>query len=110
MNTWGDHLELHKHVPQAVPLCLHCLEPVDPLDQVCPHCGATVGQLTPYLPFESIRWSSAIWGQMWQQVWHKETPILGRVFRLFVIIWFVPFLLVGFVPPAWRWVRSKTNL
>ena len=109
MSSWTDHLETHKHEPEEVPLCLHCLEPVSPLDHVCPHCGGAVGQLTPYLPFESIRWEAGIWGRMWRQVWEKKTPLVGRVLLLVVIIWFVPVLLVGLIPPAWRWVRGKAN-
>ena len=108
MNTWADHVEADAPAGKEVPLCLNCLEPVDPLDHVCPHCGGAVGQLTPYLPFEGIRWEAGIWGRMWRQAWEKKTPFIGRVFRLLVIVWFVPVLLVGLIPLVWRWVRPKT--
>lgn len=88
------------------PVCLHCLEPVDPLETVCNSCGRAVGQLTPYLPFEGIRWGAGIWGQMWAQVWQRDGALPGRVLRLVLILWFVPILLIGLIPLAWRRLRS----
>lgn len=77
------------------PLCLMCLKPVDPLAHYCPHCGNTTGQLTPYLPFESIPWETGIWGQMWRQVESPRVSVPGRLLRLFMIVWGAPALLVG---------------
>lgn len=88
------------------PLCLHCLEAIDPLDKTCPHCGGAVGQLTPYLPYESIRWQTDIWGRMWHQAWSPTRSIAGRLLRLAVIVLFVPILLVGLLPIAWRRLRG----
>ncbi len=96
-----------EHPEDPVPLCLHCLEPVDPLAHYCPQCGEAVGQLTPYIPFVNIRWSTQIWSRMWQQTWSRQTSILGRVFRLLVIVWFVPVLLVGLIPRLWRKRRGQ---
>ncbi len=79
----------------AVPICLACCDPVEPLDTVCPHCGAAVGQLTPFLPYESIRWSSDIWGRMWHQIWKPGCSFISRGFRFLMVIVFAPVLLIG---------------
>jgi hypothetical protein len=93
---------------RPVPLCLHCLHPLDPLDKICPGCGRAAGQLTPYLPWESIRWQAGIWGQMWKQVWRGDVPLIGRFFRMAVIAFFVPVMLVGLIPMAWRRFHGRT--
>lgn len=79
------------------PLCLRCLKPVDPRDHYCPHCGNGVGQLTPYLPLESVPWETSIWGQTWRQVWSPELSIPARLLRLMMVIWGAPWLLVDLV-------------
>jgi len=107
MNAGAEHPEPQGSVEEEVPVCLHCLEPVHPLAHVCPHCGGAVGQLTPYMPFESIRWEAGIWGQMWRQAWRRDVSILGRLLRFLLIIGFVPILLVGLIPLAWRKLRGR---
>lgn len=109
---------------EATPLCLHCLERVDPLDHVCANCQGAVGQLTPYLPFESIRFEASIWGRMWHQMNGRRKPVCGRMLRLFLIAGFAwPVLLVWVhpawqrwgspalewtrIPDGWRWLRDK---
>ncbi len=54
-----------------------------------------MGQLTPYLPLESVPWQTQIWGRMWRQVWSREVSIPGRLFRLLMIVWGAPVLLIG---------------
>ena len=87
---------------EETPLCLNCLQPVHPLYHYCPHCGRAVGQLTPIMPYESIRWKADIWGRMWRQLWSGDISVPGKLFRLFMIIWNVPILLVGLIPRFWR--------
>jgi hypothetical protein len=87
---------------EEIPLCLNCLHPVDPLHHYCPHCGRAVGQLTPIMPYESIRWQVDIWGKMWNQLWSKEISAAGKLFRLFMIIWNVPVMLIGVIPILWQ--------
>jgi len=77
------------------PLCLRCLKPVDPAAHYCPNCGNATGQLTSYLPFESIPWETGIWGQMWGQMWSHKVSRPGRLLRLFMIVWGAPALLAG---------------
>ena len=93
---------------REVPLCLQCAEPVDPLDKICPHCGEAVGQLTPYLPWESIRWEAGIWGRMWRQLWRRDVSRPGRALRAALIVCFAPILLLGLIPLAWRRLRKQT--
>jgi len=71
------------------PVCLSCLAPVDRLDYY------SCNQLTAYMPFVNIRWATTIWGRAWRQAWCRDVSIKGRVFRLFMIVWQVPILLVG---------------
>ena len=70
-------------------------QPVDPRAHYCPNCGAATGQLTHYLPFVNIRWQASVWGQAWRQIWYRDVSIPGRLFRLLMIVWNVPILLIG---------------
>lgn len=108
MNQKEQDME-HELDEDAVPLCLHCLEPVNPLDMVCPNCNGAVGQLTPYMPWQSIRWSAGIWGKMWEQIWRSDLSIISRVFRFMIIVWCVPILLVGLIPMIWHKCRQAKN-
>lgn len=96
-----EHEQTVGEAPET-PLCLRCLRPVDPRAYYCPYCGEATGQLTPYLPFVNIRWQAGIWGQMWRQVWSRDIGLPGRLFRLFMILWNVPILLIGLVPGLWH--------
>ncbi len=101
-----DNEESGEH-EEATPLCLNCLKPVDPLHHYCPHCGRTTGQLTPYIPFVNIPWETQIWGQMWRQMWSRDISIAGRIFRLFMIVWWVPIMLLGLLPRLWTRIKTK---
>ncbi|MBN1507047.1 MAG: hypothetical protein JW955_09385 [Sedimentisphaerales bacterium] len=94
---------------RETPLCLRCLRPVDPHAYYCPNCGEATGQLTPYIPFVNIPWQVDIWGQMWRQVWSPRVSIPGRIFRLLMIVWNVPILLVGLIPALWRRPQEQQN-
>jgi hypothetical protein len=90
------------------PVCLRCLRPLDPRAYYCPHCGEAAGQLTPYLPLVNIPWQTRIWGQMWEQVWSRRVSVPGRLFRLFMIFWNVPILLIaGLVVRLWHWPHRQ---
>jgi hypothetical protein len=79
----------------GTPVCLRCFKPVDPLAYYCPHCGEATGQFTQYLPFESIPWMTRIWGQVWRQIWSRDISLPGRIFRLVMVVWNVPIMLIG---------------
>ena len=99
----------NNHQEEETPLCLNCLRPVNPLYHYCPHCGRAVGQLTPIMPYESIRWQVDIWGRMWRQLWSRDISFAGKLFRLFMIIWNVPIMLVGLIPELWQKAKAKTS-
>ncbi|MHC4120072.1 MAG: hypothetical protein ACYSWO_21470 [Planctomycetota bacterium] len=94
---------------EEVPVCLRCIKPVDPANHYCPHCGEATGQLTHYIPFVNIPWQARIWGQMWRQIWSREVSVAGRLFRLFMIVWNVPIMLVGLIPVLWGIVKRAKN-
>jgi hypothetical protein len=79
----------------ATPVCIRCFQPVDPLAHYCPNCGAVTGTFTHYLPFINIRWQASVWGQAWRQMWSRDVSLPGRLFRLFMIVWNVPVMLIG---------------
>lgn len=91
-DTRADEVESQE--PQS-PVCLRCLRPVDPVAHYCPNCGEATGRFTTYLPFESIPWSTHIWGRMWRQLWSRHVSVPGRLFRFFMVVWGAPVLLIG---------------
>jgi len=79
----------------GTPVCIRCFQPVDPLAHYCSHCGEATGQFTQYLPFESIPWLTRVWGQVWRQIWSRDVSLPGRAFRLLMVVWNVPVMLIG---------------
>lgn len=79
----------------GTPVCIRCFQPVDPLAHYCPHCGEATGQFTHYIPFVNIPWQARIWGQVWRQIWSRDVSLPGRAFRLFMVVWNVPVMLIG---------------
>ena len=84
-----------KDAGEGMPVCIRCFRPVDPLVHYCPNCGQATGQLTPYIPFVNIPWEMHIWGQIWRQIWSRDVSLPGRVFRLLMVVWNVPIMLIG---------------
>ena len=109
MESETEELDESDSPEKETPLCLKCMRPVDPLHYYCPHCGEATGQLTPYIPFVNIPWQTRIWGQMWRQVWSSDVSFAGRLFRLFMIIWNVPIMLVGLIPKLWQKSKAKKS-
>jgi hypothetical protein len=81
----------------GAPVCINCFRPVDPLSYYCPHCGEATGQFTQYLPVTNIPWQASVWGRMWRQVLSRDVSIPGRIFRLLMILWQAPILLIGLI-------------
>jgi predicted amidophosphoribosyltransferase len=97
MNAENVNTQESQRQQEETPLCLRCLRPADPLTYYCPHCGEATGQLTPYIPFVNIAWQTRIWGRMWRQVWSRKVSVPGRLFRLFLIVYYAPVLLTGLI-------------
>jgi len=89
------------------PVCLRCFQPVDPVAHYCPNCGAATGTFTHYLPFVNIRWQASVWGQAWRQMWSRDVSLPGRLFRLFMIVWNVPVMLIGVLFPPKRATENE---
>jgi hypothetical protein len=105
-----DTQDQEDHDPQdQTPVCLCCLQPVDPLVHYCSHCGEATGQLTPIIPFVNIPWQVRIWSRMWRQIWSSEVPLLGRLLRFVMIVWCVPILLIGLLFKPWRRSSETQN-
>ena len=107
-NTERD--ENSEHIEET-PVCLRCCRPVDPLAHYCSHCGEASGKFTTYLPYECIPWEARIFGQMWNQVWSRDVPVPGRLFRFLFLVWFCPFILIALVPKLWQaFIRVLSHL
>lgn len=78
----------------AVPLCPNCLEPCDPLDNYCTHCGSNeaINPLASYMPFVDIRFNTGIFGKLWRKCWNSEIPILVRCLYIGIAFLFYPFI------------------
>jgi hypothetical protein len=79
----------------GTPVCLRCFQPIDPLAYYCPHCGEATGQLTHYIPLVNIPWQARVWGKVWRQIWSRDISLPGRAFRLLMVVWNVPIMLMG---------------
>ena len=40
---------------------------------------------------------ASVWGQVWRQIWSGDISIAGRLFRLLMIVWNVPIMLLGLI-------------
>ncbi len=96
-------------VDEEVPVCIRCFRPVDPVAHYCPHCGAATGTFTHYLPFVNIPWQASVWGQTWRQMRSPEVSWPGRLFRLFMIVWNVPVMLIGLLFRPGRETKDNSS-
>jgi len=53
-DPWDEEMDQEIASDQAQPLCCRCLTPHGPSEHFCPKCGAPVGDLVNFLPFEYI--------------------------------------------------------
>ena len=94
----AEDKDITKEQGDGTPVCIRCFRPVYPLHYYCPHCGEAVGQFTQYIPFLNLRWQVSVWVRMWHQLWSRNVSFLGRLFRLFMIIWQFPIILLVGLP------------
>jgi hypothetical protein len=80
---------------EGTPVCIKCFQPVNPLANYCANCGGATGNFTHYLPFTNIRWQASVWGQAWRQIGSRDISMPGRLFRLFMVLWYAPIMLIG---------------
>lgn len=53
-DPWDEEVARAVESDEAMPLCHRCLTPQSPAGDFCPHCGATVGKYTNWLPYPYI--------------------------------------------------------
>ncbi len=85
----------------AWPICPKCFTPCNPLQNYCDNCDSneTINPLTSYMPFVRIRFEAGLFGKIWRRVWDGEkTPIISKLFFLFLIIWGAPIMLIVGIP------------
>ena len=87
---------------REVPLCIRCARPVDPLSHYCPHCGETIGQFTPCIPFVNLRMQVTFWMQAWYQLWSRRISLAGRCLRLLMIVLLFPMMFLAMPFLLWE--------
>ena len=92
---------------EDVPVCTQCLRPHSPLLHICPHCGNTVGQFTPNIPFVSIPFEVSFFAGAWRAMWADDTRPFKRVCCVLAILMFAPILLVGLPFILFQHARRK---
>ena len=109
MEIEEENFDQSNETQEEIPLCLNCLRPVDPLYHYCRHCGQATGQLTPYIPFVNIPFQVDFWKKLWDQLFSIEISFTGKLFRLFMIIYNVPFVLIGIIPKLWHYNDANND-
>ena len=84
------------------PLCPNCLNPCNPLDYYCPHCGSneTLNPLASYMPFVNLRFQIGMWGKLWTRCLSRQTNWIMRCLYLALFLLFYPFFLLIALPLA----------
>ena len=96
----------------AVPVCPNCLEPCEPSAHYCPHCGSSeaINPLTPYLPFEGIRFTAGVYAKLWRQMWGPDVSSPLRFFQIGLFIFFFPIIfLIGLPFVIMEKLESRNN-
>lgn len=66
-------------------LCPTCQVNITLFDHYCPDCNTCVGQFSPALPLEAIRFEVEFYGRLWERVWDKTRYTFWRRSILFVL-------------------------
>jgi hypothetical protein len=67
---------------------------VKPGHHYCESCGAAVGQLTGYLPFEGIRFEADYPAAMWKRAFRRDVHPALRVGSFLLAVVLAPILLL----------------
>ncbi len=94
--------------PDGTPLCTGCGRPVGGSEYYCPHCGTTVSNRTPYLPYVNIRHNYAPFGSVWEDIDKSRVRGWKRV-MLYVLfgLLFAPFFVIASPFILAEWVRNR---
>lgn len=102
-----------KVADDAVPLCPNCMEPCDPSNHYCPNCDSNeaMNPLTPYLPFEGIRFTAGVYAKLWRQMWGGDVSTGFRILQIGIFIFFFPFIfLIGLPFVIMEKLKSRNNI
>ncbi|MCC7389250.1 MAG: hypothetical protein IT431_10825 [Phycisphaerales bacterium] len=92
----------------AVPLCLHCLNPVSPLAHICPTCAHSSGQFTTYMPFEQIPFFAECIGALWRRFWFgRHFSVAYRLFCCVLIGITYPLLFLAAPIALWQLATGR---
>ncbi len=93
---------------EGVPLCTGCGRPVEGDGYYCPHCGAAVNNLTPYIPYVDIPFNYSPYAEMWRSVTGKrKAGVAARVLCAAMILFFAPIMLLGLIFVLVEWLRNR---
>lgn len=111
---------------QPKPLCPNCLQPVNPFEYFCPHCGSNdaVNPMATYLPILDIRFMYGGIGKLWRRILYGRMHLAKRIALALLMVTIapvtVPFLLVPTLyyggvagrPVRWRiiWIAFAAAL
>ena len=75
---------------------VRCKPPSPPHRYYCEHCGAAVGQFTPYIPYIDIPFFADFYGRLWRRVWFERgVSLASRALGLLIILLAAPVMLIG---------------
>ena len=93
-----------------VPCCTGCGRPYRPGQYYCEHCGAGVGQRTPYVVYVNIPFNYGPFVRVWRGLKGSEPAGLGRKILYLILLTLVSqvLLLIGlpFLVAGWRKKRK----
>jgi hypothetical protein len=101
--------ESEQLAPDATPLCVNCLKPVNPKQYYCPYCGSNeaINPLATYMPLVRIRHNYDIFITMWRKLWRGHVGSTTIILFSFLIALFAPYMLIGL--PIMLWLILRDN-
>lgn len=84
-----------EEIDDVVPICPHCLKPINPYSYYCENCGKGDTHNTPFLPFINIQFSVNFYSKIWNSALDKNNNFGKRFFYFIIIFLFAPIMLVG---------------
>ena len=77
----------------VTPACPRCLTPFAPDERYCSACGFCVGQFTPYLPVEGIRFGADLYRSAWATADGRNGGRSGlRLLSIFYLLFTAPII------------------
>ena len=91
----------------GTPLCTGCGRPVEGDGYYCPHCGAAVRNVTPYVPYVNIPFNYAPLGSLSEDAGTGGHGVVHwLMFAVFSII-LLPIYAIGLPFILAEWIRNR---